>query len=220
MIKDTADEVISKMNDVAMMYHRLVLLVGQPGSGKTRVLKEVERLTGAPRVNVSLELSKRLLNLTQKERSLRAAAVFEDMLSELRREDGRSLGSVLLDNIEGLFDVSLALDVYKRQDLKAIYTASTESDGRQALETFAEKWGSRYPYISRSWEANWAELSTFFKYTPEIRKLIYTTNPIESFNRALRKVTKTRSVFPNKDALMKLMYPVSYTHLVPLNERP
>jgi len=91
-------------------------------------------------------------------------------------------------------------------DLKAIYTASTESDGRQALETFAEKWGSRYPYISRSWEANWAELSTFFKYTPEIRKLIYTTNPIESFNRALRKVTKTRSVFPNKDALMKLMY--------------
>jgi hypothetical protein len=111
MIKDTADEVISKMNDVAMMYHRLVLLVGQPGSGKTRVLKEVERLTGAPRVNVSLELSKRLLNLTQKERSLRAAAVFEDMLSELRREDGRSLGSVLLDNIEGLFDVSLALNV-------------------------------------------------------------------------------------------------------------
>lgn len=111
MINDIADEVISKMNDVTMMYHRLVMLVGQPGSGKTRVLKEVERLTGAPRVNVSLEMSKRLLNFSQKERSLRAAAVFEDMLSGLRRENGSSFGSVLLDNIEALFDVSLALNV-------------------------------------------------------------------------------------------------------------
>lgn len=92
------------------------------------------------------------------------------------------------------------------QDLKAIYTSPKESDGKEALAAFKEKWDSKYPHISRSWETNWPELSAFFKYTPEIRKLIYTTNPIESFNRALRKVTKTRSTFPTEDALMKLMY--------------
>ena len=92
------------------------------------------------------------------------------------------------------------------QDLKTVYTAATEPNAREALESFKRKWDAKYPHISRSWEANWAELSVFFKYTPEIRKLIYTTNPIESFNRALRKVTKTRSLFPTEDALMKLMY--------------
>ena len=92
------------------------------------------------------------------------------------------------------------------QDLKTVYTAATEPNAREALESFKRKWDAKYPHISRSWETNWAELSVFFKYTPEIRKLIYTTNPIESFNRALRKVTKTRSLFPTEDALMKLMY--------------
>ncbi len=110
MIKQVADKVTSKMDDVVMMYHRLVLLVGPPGSGKTRVLKEVERLTGAPRVNVSLEMSRRLINLTQKERTLRAASVFQEILSDLRREDGSSFESVLLDNIEIIFDVSLKLN--------------------------------------------------------------------------------------------------------------
>jgi len=91
-------------------------------------------------------------------------------------------------------------------DLKKIYTASSAETGRQALEQFAEVWDGKYPHISKSWNANWAELSTFYKYSPEIRKLIYTTNPIESFNRSLRKVTKTRTIFPNEDACLKLVF--------------
>lgn len=91
-------------------------------------------------------------------------------------------------------------------DLKIIYTASTAVLGREELETFAEKWDKKYPYISKSWKSNWAELSTFFKYSKEVRKLIYTTNPIESFNRGIRKVTKTRASFPHEDSVLKLVY--------------
>lgn len=91
-------------------------------------------------------------------------------------------------------------------DLKQIYMAATEEQGKQALEEFSKTWDGKYPHISKSWKANWAELSTFFKYSPEIRKLIYTTNPIESFNRSIRKVTKTRTIFPTEDALLKLVF--------------
>jgi transposase-like protein len=91
-------------------------------------------------------------------------------------------------------------------DLKKIYTASTEEQGLEQLEIFSDTWDEKYPHISRSWRSNWAELSTFYKYSPEIRKLIYTTNPIESFNRGVRKVTKTRSIFPTEDACLKLIY--------------
>lgn len=91
-------------------------------------------------------------------------------------------------------------------DLKQIYTAATEEQGKQALEEFSKTWDGKYPHISKSWKANWAELSTFFKYSVEIRKLIYTTNLIESFNRSIRKVTKTRTIFPTEDALLKLVF--------------
>ena len=91
-------------------------------------------------------------------------------------------------------------------DLKNIYRASTEEQGLKALEQFGKTWDDKYPHISKSWKTNWAELSTFFKYSSEIRKLIYTTNPIESFHRSLRKVTKIRSIFPNEDACLKLVY--------------
>jgi putative transposase len=92
------------------------------------------------------------------------------------------------------------------KDLRKVYTAATEEQGLSALEEFTETWGNRYPHITKSWKANWAELSTFFKYSEEVRRLIYTTNPIESFNRSIRKVTKTRSIFPNQDALLKLAF--------------
>jgi putative transposase len=91
-------------------------------------------------------------------------------------------------------------------DLRRIYTASSEAEGYAELECFAEKWDKKYPHISRSWMANWSELSTFYKYCPEIRTLIYTTNPIESFHRAVKKVMKSRCMFPNEDAVLKLMY--------------
>lgn len=91
-------------------------------------------------------------------------------------------------------------------DLKPIYQASSEEVGRQQLQAFNEKWGARYPLIVRSWESNWAELSTFYKYPPELRKIIYTTNMIESYHRQLRKVTKGKSIFPNDEALLKSLY--------------
>lgn len=91
-------------------------------------------------------------------------------------------------------------------DLKKIYTSATEECALLNLGDFKESWDAKYPYISQSWERNWSELATFFKYSAEIRKLIYTTNPIESFNRSLRKVSKNRPVFPNEDAAIKLFY--------------
>lgn len=91
-------------------------------------------------------------------------------------------------------------------DLKTVYTASTEESALLALESFKATWDRKYPNISKSWENNWAELATFFKYPQEVRTLIYTTNPIESLNRGLKKISKTRSVFPNEDAIFKLLY--------------
>jgi len=91
-------------------------------------------------------------------------------------------------------------------DLKKVYTAVDEESALNALDEFAAAWDSKYPKISKSWRENWANLSTYFKFPPELRKLIYTTNAIEGFNRQLRKVTKTRSVFPTDDSLFKLLY--------------
>jgi len=91
-------------------------------------------------------------------------------------------------------------------DLKAIYTASSEKAGREALEDFGTKWNARYPMIYRSWSTRWDDLNEFFNYPSEIRKAIYTTNAIESLNFQLRKVTKNRSSFPNDDAILKIMY--------------
>ena len=91
-------------------------------------------------------------------------------------------------------------------DLKKVYTAVDEDAAMQALDEFSAAWDSKYPKISKSWYENWANLSTYFKFPNELRKLIYTTNAIEGFNRQLRKVTKTRSVFPTDDSLFKLLY--------------
>ncbi|NNQ28236.1 hypothetical protein GBS16_25510, partial [Escherichia coli] len=77
------------------------------------------------------------------------------------------------------------------RDLKAIYQAPTEEAGQQALEAFAAAWDSRYPQISRSWQANWPNLTTFFAYPTDIRKVIYTTNAIESLNSVIVSAGKT-----------------------------
>ncbi len=91
-------------------------------------------------------------------------------------------------------------------DLKAVYAAVDEVTALEALDVFSEKWDKKYPKISQSWRTNWANLSTYFKYPQEIRRLIYTTNIIEGFNRQLRKVTKSKSVFPTDDSLLKMLY--------------
>ena len=91
-------------------------------------------------------------------------------------------------------------------DLKAVYAAVDEAAALDALDTFSERWDKKYPKISQSWRDNWANLSTYFKFPQEVRRLIYTTNTIEGFNRQLRKVTKSKSVFPTDDSLLKMLY--------------
>jgi len=88
-------------------------------------------------------------------------------------------------------------------DLKLVYGAPTLDDAEYHLEEFREKWDKKYPQIIKSWKANWAELSTYFKYPQEVRTLIYTTNAVEGFHRMLRKYTKTKSVYPTDDAVKK-----------------
>ncbi len=91
-------------------------------------------------------------------------------------------------------------------DLKKVYQAVDEKTALSALDDFDAKWEKKYPKIGKSWRENWPKLSTFFKYPEEVRKLIYTTNAIEGFNRQLRKVTKSKSVFPTDDSLLKMLY--------------
>lgn len=91
-------------------------------------------------------------------------------------------------------------------DLKEVYGAVSEEAALYALEEFKDKWGSKYPQIYRSWEANWVDLSGFFKYPDEMRRLIYTTNAVEGFHRMLRKFTKTKTNYPTDDALRKSIY--------------
>lgn len=91
-------------------------------------------------------------------------------------------------------------------DLRTIYTAATIEEAEMRLVEFAAKWSAGYPAVVQSWQRNWARIVPFFDYPAEIRKVIYTTNAIESVNMSLRKVTKNRGSFPNDDALIKLYY--------------
>ena len=92
------------------------------------------------------------------------------------------------------------------KDLKAVYKAPTEDLALTNLGVFEEKWSKKYPMCVSSWKNNWTELSTYFKYPEGIRKLIYTTNAMENFNRQLRKVSKNKTIFPNDCALQKSLY--------------
>jgi len=91
-------------------------------------------------------------------------------------------------------------------DLKKIYGAPTEEKAKSELEEFGKIWDGSYPTISKMWKSHWENIIPFFAYAPEIRRVIYTTNAIESLNMSLRKVTKTRGSFPNDDAAFKLLY--------------
>ncbi len=91
-------------------------------------------------------------------------------------------------------------------DLKKVYQALTIEEAEYAFKEFKDKWGKKHPIIIKSWENNWDELTTYFKYPYEIRKLIYTTNTIEAYHRQLRKVTKTKTAYPTDEALLKIIY--------------
>jgi len=106
---------------------------------------------------------------------------------------------------------SLKYVSYKQQkellkDLKKVYQALTLEEAEYAFISFQDKWAQRYPLVVRSWENNWVELTNYFKYPYEVRRIIYTTNIIEGYHRQLRKVTKTKTAYPSDEALIKIIY--------------
>ena len=91
-------------------------------------------------------------------------------------------------------------------DLKKIYGAVNLDAAEYALEEFRERWDCKYPAILRSWDDNWAELTTFFEYPEQIRRLIYTTNAVEAYHRMVRKFTKAKAIFPTDDSIRKVVF--------------
>src|SRR5690606_13259238 len=91
-------------------------------------------------------------------------------------------------------------------DLKEVYNAANKEAAWDNLQVFKEKWGKKYPHAILSWERNWDNLTAFFEYPMEIRKMIYTTNTIESLNSTIRKYTKTKVIFPDDTAALKAIY--------------
>jgi transposase-like protein len=153
------------------------------------------------------------------------------VLNELRNRGVQDILIVCVDNLNGFSEAieasypdakiqkcivhqirnSLRYVSYKDRknvsaSLKPIYTASSEEAASAELEKFETQWNTKYPLIAKSWRQNWTELTTFFSYSPEIRRLIYTTNIIESYHRQLRKVTKGKSIFPTDEGLTKMLY--------------
>jgi len=92
------------------------------------------------------------------------------------------------------------------KDLKGVYQAVSKEAAEIELERLEEKWGAKYPIVIRSWRNKWENLSNYFKYPEDIRRIVYTTNIIESVHRQFRKLTKTKGAFPNENSLLKLLY--------------
>ncbi|EBP4577028.1 transposase, partial [Salmonella enterica] len=91
-------------------------------------------------------------------------------------------------------------------DLKPVYRAVSKEAAETALDELETKWGQQYPVVLQSWRRKWENLSAYFRYPANIRKVIYTTNAIESVHRQFRKLTKTKGAFPNENSLLKLLY--------------
>ncbi len=91
-------------------------------------------------------------------------------------------------------------------DLKLIYKASTLDIAEESLAMLSEKWGKTYPKAVDTWTNNWSNISTYFQYSSEIRRIVYTTNTIEGYHRQIRKITKTKGAFTSDNALLKLAY--------------
>jgi len=159
------------------------------------------------------------------------ASFWLDVLSDLRARGIEDIFIACIDNLKGFAeaieasfpqtDVQLCVVHQVRNtmrfvpakerkavisDMKKIYQAPNRNASQQAMEDFCSVWKDKYPYSTKSWKANWERLSSFYRYPPEIRRLIYTTNIIENFHGRLRKVTKTKRLFSSDMALMKLLY--------------
>ncbi len=110
------------------------------------------------------------------------------------------LGTWISENESASFYTSICAD------LKKIYGAVNLEDAEYAFEEFREKWNGKYPNIMKSWDKNWAELTTFFEYPQEIRRIIYTTNAVEGYHRMVRKFTKSKAIFSTDDFIRKVIY--------------
>ena len=160
-----------------------------------------------------------------------SASFYASLCSDLKKRGVADIFIACHDNLKGLGDAINAVFPKTKQqlcivhqvrnsakfvpykdrkaicaDLKKIYGAINIDDAEYAKEEFREKWDKKYPSIMRSWDANWAELSTFFQYPEEIRKLIYTTNAVEGYHRMVRKFTKSKAIFPTDDSIRKVVY--------------
>ncbi len=160
-----------------------------------------------------------------------ASSFWRSVLNDLKMRGVQDICIVCIDNLKGFSEaiedvypqaeVQLCLVHQMRnsmkylpwkdlkacvRDLKKIYNAVNADLGLHYLDQAEEKWSSKYPMIFKSWRNNWERLSKFFDYTPAIRRIIYTTNPIESYHRMVRKVTKTKGAFSSEDAIVKQIY--------------
>jgi transposase-like protein len=143
-----------------------------------------------------------------------SAAFWMSVLTDLKARGVEDILIACTDNLKGIVHQirnSCKFVVYKdRQifckDLKMIYTAINRQTALEELEKFALKWKGKYKYAITSWEENWENLSNYFEYPLELRKIIYTTNTIENLNRGIRKYTKTKTQFPNENAASKSIY--------------
>ena len=180
-------------------------------------------------IGINMDVKKDVLGMYVGENE--SARYWLSILNGLRNRGVEDIFIACTDNLNGFFDAIAAVypktDIqnciihqmrnsskyvsYKdlkalMADLKAVYAAPDEASALAALELFSGKWDKKYPKISQPRQSDWANLSTYFKFPAELRKLIYTANAIGGFNRQLRKVTKSKSVFPTDDSLFKMLY--------------
>ena len=136
-----------------------------------------------------------------------SASFYASICSDLRNRGVSDIFIACHDNLTGLCDaINAVFPKTVCADLKEIYGAVNLEDAEFAKEEFREKWDRKYPNILKSWDRNWSELTTFFEYPPEIRKIIYTTNAVESYHRMVRKFTKSKAVFLTDDSIRKVIY--------------
>jgi putative transposase len=180
-------------------------------------------------LGVDMEGHKEILGIWISENE--SASFYTAICSDLKKRGVSDIFIACHDNLKGLVDAINAVFPRTKQQLcivhqirnstkfvphkdrkavcaglKKIYGAVNLDAAEYALEEFREKWGQKYPAILRSWDDNWAELTTFFEYPQEIRHLIYTTNAVEAYHRMVRKFTKAKAIFPTDDSIRKVVY--------------
>jgi putative transposase len=180
-------------------------------------------------LGIDMEGQKEVLGIWISENE--SAAFYAGICSDLKKRGVKDILIACHDNLKGLGEAinaifpktkqqlcivhqirnSIKFVPYKDRksvcaDLKKIYGAVNLEDAEYAKEEFREKWDKKYPSILRSWNANWAELTTFFEFPEQIRRLIYTTNAVEAYHRMVRKFTKAKAIFPTDDSIKKVVF--------------